>query len=91
MDNLDVNPKNVLKSFMVGLIAAMVIPITTYAIEEARINEEQIDVSPYSAGEWDFLGSENIRLGEGTVVIDNSKYWSGGGDYKIRISGVNSV
>ncbi|HHW36574.1 MAG TPA: hypothetical protein GXX18_04800 [Bacillales bacterium] len=93
--------KSALKSFMVGLIAAMVIPITTYATEEAQINEEQIgeaqtneeqtDVSPFGAGEWDFLGSENIRLGDDTVVIDDSKYWSGGGDYKIRISGANSI
>lgn len=38
-----------------------------------------------------YLGSESLSAYAGTIVIDASKYWSTGGDYKVRISGADST
>lgn len=70
----------IIKSFVI-LFTVLLIPASVFATARPE---------PLGAGEWDFLGSESIRLGNGTIVIDSSKYWSGGGDYKLRITGAHS-
>lgn len=42
-----------------------------------------------AGGTWDLLGSESLSAYKGTVTINNSKYWSGGGNYKVHVSGAD--
>jgi len=65
------------KLLVLLLLISLLVPTSASAISDP------IQKGP---GEWDYLGSENITLGNGTVVVDKSNYWSGGGDYKIRVS-----
>ncbi|MGD7045672.1 hypothetical protein [Jeotgalibacillus proteolyticus] len=48
-------------------------------------------VVPLGPGEWDILGTKSITLGNGTVTIYDSKLWSGGGDYRLYITGADPL
>lgn len=72
--------KNKIKKFLVGTVAAFLLPTTTFALEEGP---------QYGAGEWDTLG--NVYQYYDSQFQSSAVYYSGGGDFQACVSEVSTT
>lgn len=75
----------IFQTFFLSFIFILTIP---FFADAKDFNSNDLDLTPYGAGEWDYLGKEDYAFAYTKETFSNSYTSADGGNFKIEITSI---